>query len=95
MVRKGGSVYELVGWRFGTVVTEQHESKDDAIADWVRGLDYNEFWSPGFVDRDQQIVFLPGPADADGGRHWLSHLEEGLGISLADFQIEFFKIPEP
>lgn len=88
-------MFELVGWRFGTRISSQHESVQDAIGEWVRGLDYNEFWSPGFVDRDQQIAFLPEPADADGGKHWLSCLEEHLGILLADFQVEFFEISEP
>lgn len=85
-------MYELVYWRFGTVMTDSYESKDDAIAAWTAGLDHNEFWSPGFVDRDQQIVFLP---ESDGEKRGLSFLEEGLDISLADFQIEFFEIPEP
>ena len=88
-------MFELMGWRFGTKISSQHDLVQDAIDEWVRGLDHNEFWSPGFVDRDQQIVFLPGSADAGGGKHWFSHLEEHLGISLADFQIEFFKIPKP
>lgn len=46
-------MYELVYWRFGTVMTEQHESKDNAIAAWAIGSDHNDFFSPGFVNRDQ------------------------------------------
>ena len=83
---------ELASWRYGTKIITQPDSIEDAICEWVHDFNYGETFSPGFVDRDRKTVYLPKVGCGDT-KSDLALLEEGLDISLKEFQIERFEIP--